>query len=43
MRLVPASNSGKGERKAGRFGKVPGDDADFIPLSEESPPPVDRR
>jgi hypothetical protein len=33
----------KADWKAGLFGKVPGDETDFIPLPEESPPPVDRR
>jgi hypothetical protein len=30
----------KADWKAGRFGKVPGDEAEFIPLPEESPRPV---
>jgi redox-sensitive bicupin YhaK (pirin superfamily) len=30
----------KADWKAGRFGKVPGDETEFIPLPQESPPPV---
>ena len=30
----------KADWKAGRFGKVPGDENEFIPLPEESPRPV---
>ena len=31
----------KADWKAGRFGKVPGDETEFIPLPEEQPPAVD--
>jgi hypothetical protein len=33
----------KADWRAGRFGKVPGDETDFIPLPEEPPRPLNYR
>jgi hypothetical protein len=41
IELSHPGEAAKADWRAGRFGKVPGDETEFIPLPEDSPPPAD--